>query len=412
MRAKKTSDQLKRSGTWNSLSKAKRAERLAEEDRALRPPIPPGLDDATRADFESLCDQLAAESVLDPSDAPLLLEFIEASRAEDTERAQEITAHIFARKQDDVAPALEALVFPDAAAIAKGYAADVVSRVIVAGKFVRLACQRFLDDLENAGARGLRFDADAAQHVVDYITDLGRTVEPSKRLTLVPWQTFCLANIFGWIRVEDGLRRFRNAYVQIAKKNGKTALAAALALFLSDPAGDGEDNAQVYCAATTKFQSRSLCFKEALRLRSQSPELSDRSRAWRSILEWSNGSSFEPLASNSDKLQGLNPHGVILDELGDHATPDLAITLTSGRILRRQPLAISITTAGLVREGQVAWDFRNRAVMALENTSPDDGNFAFVAELDENDDWLNESVWPKANPSLGTLMSIRNLGTK
>src|SRR6266478_6563803 len=120
----------------------------------------------------------------------------------------------------------------DCAAIAKQYAQDVVSGAIVAGKFVRLACQRFLNDLEKGAERSLVFDAAAAQRVVDYLNRL-------KLGTLLAWQHFLIANLFGFKRT-DGRRRFRNAYVQIAKKNGKSTLLAALGLYLAGPVGDQE----------------------------------------------------------------------------------------------------------------------------------------------------------------------------
>ena len=223
---------------------------------------------------------------------------------------------------------------------------------------------------------------------------------------MLPWQTFCLANIFGW-RKQNGLRRFREAFIEIAKKNGKTELAAAIALYCADTvAGDGEPRSNVFCAATTKYQSQSLCFKAAVRLRNGTPDLAARTKIWKSkcsiVFEDAEDSFFEPLAANSDKLNGQNMSASILDELGDHPNSSLYSVMTSSSTGRQQPLTISITTAGLVRE-QIAYEVRGRATQALEGSSPTEAEafFAFICELDEGDDPENEAVWIKANPEPG-----------
>ena len=131
---------------------------------------------------------------------------------------------------------------PDAEATARSYAGKLISGEIVAGRLARLAAQRFIDDLEHGAERGLRFDAAAAQKAVSYISALG--------LCLLPWQVFILSNLFGFLR-EDGLRRFREGFIEVGKKNGKTCLAGAVTLFLADSKqGDGEEFAQVYVGAT------------------------------------------------------------------------------------------------------------------------------------------------------------------
>ena len=282
-----------------------------------------------------------------------------------------------------------------------------MSGAIVAGKLARLAAKRFLDDLFQTGAsRGLTFDESAAQRCINYITGLG--------LDLLPWETFCLANIFGFKKA-NGLRRFREAIILVAKKNGKTELAAAIALYCADTvAGDGEPRSNVFCAATTKYQSQSLCYKAAVRLRNNTPSLKDRTRAWKSqsciVFEDTEDSFFQPLAANSEKLQGQSMHCGVLDELGDHPTSSLYTTFTSSSTGRKQPIVISITTAGLHRE-QIAYEVRNRAVQALEGSNPEaaDTFFALICELDDGDNFEDEAVWIKANPSLGVLVPVDSI---
>lgn len=287
-----------------------------------------------------------------------------------------------------------------AADTAKAYAVDITTGQIIAGKYVKLACERFLSDLAGSPGNGLTFDAAAVQRAIDYIArlDLG---------ALMPWQTFVLANLYGWRRA-DGLRRFRNAHLEVAKKNGKSSMLAAIGLYMADPYGDGEDRAEVYVAATTRFQSRDICFREARRLRDKSADLSERSKAFRAAMQFGD-SIFEPLAANSEKLNGRNIHCGILDELADHPTPDLFNVFSTSTVGRKQSLLISITTAGQAREGNVAWHQRQHAAQVLEGAIQDESFFAFIAALDESDPWDDPAVWIKANPSLGVTVQIENL---
>ena len=254
---------------------------------------------------------------------------------------------------------------PDAVAVSKSYAFDIVNGVIPAGKFARLAGKRFLDDLVNGASRGLTFDGPVAQHCVNYISALG--------LHLLPFQVFVLANIFGFKKA-DGLRRFREIYIEIAKKNGKSALASAIALYAADTVrGDGEKRSNVFCAATTKFQSQSLCYKSAVQLRNATPDLVARTKIWKSkssiAFTDTEDSFFEPVASNSEKLNGQSVACSLLDELADHPNALLYNVFVSSTAGRKQPLTISITTAGSVREGNIAFEVRNRAAQALEGSS-------------------------------------------
>ncbi len=411
MSRRKTVAELQQNGSWVHLPKAEQLRRLALERR--RPEAPVGLNQTEVDDFERLCDHFEDNGVeLLPSDALVLVEAARVIRSGDFDRAHSILAPIESRapvadSSEQALPEAPAPIAPpDAFAVAKAYAADVLAGTIVAGKLIRLAAQRFLDDLKTGSERGITFDASAAQRCVNYISGLG--------LQLLPWQTFCLANIFGWKKA-NGLRRFREAFIQIAKKNGKTALAAAIALYCADTiAGDGEPSANVFCAATTKYQSQSLCFKAAVKLRNATPTLAARTRVWKSkstiVFEDCEDSFFEPLAANPDKLAGQNMHCSILDELGDHPNGYLYEQFTSSSTGRKQPIFLSITTAGSHRE-QIAYEVRGRATQALEGSSPTEAEafFAFICELDEGDDFEDEKNWAKANPSLGVLVPLDNI---
>jgi phage terminase large subunit-like protein len=406
-RRKKTIEELKRSGSWDRRTKAWQAARLAAEAPLSfqfgAPPIPEALSPRECALWTYYCEALLERRLLAKTDGPLIMEILRAKSLEDDEALAKCIAILEARdpfppdQNEPTMPVAQQRVAPDAAAVAKAYAVDVQAGVIVACKFVKLACKRFLADLARTD---MTFDSVAAQHVVNYITRLG--------LDLLPWQVFVLANLFGF-KLPSGLRRFRYALVLVAKKNGKTALSAALGLYMADPAGDAEPYSSCFCAATTKYQSHSLCFKAACRLRNENQHIAGATREWKSksSITWET-SSFESLAANSEKLNGLNIHFGVLDELGDHVNSSLHNVFTSSTTGRKQPLIMSITTAGETRE-QIAYEQRNRAAQVLEGVLPGNSFFAYIAELDQGDSPENESVWIKANPSLGILVPIENI---
>jgi phage terminase large subunit-like protein len=293
----------------------------------------------------------------------------------------------------------------DCAAEAKRYCENIVSGQILAGKLHIAACRRYLDDLIAGPSRGFRFDAIAAQRVADFVgkLDLG---------TIQPFQYFIISAIFGFIR-DDSTRRTRTGFICFGKKNGKSSLSGALAIYMAAPAevgGDGETRPMVDFCATTRYQSQSICFKEALRLCNESPEISAIVKLSKTSITFPDSlATIEPLAGNSDKLNGRNSHAVFADELADHPTPDLWNTLSSGQIGRRSPLSLAITTAGAQREGNIAFESQQHAEQILDGTIEDDAFFALICQLDEDDDWQNEKNWVKANPGLGTLIPIDNL---
>jgi phage terminase large subunit-like protein len=384
---------------------------LARRDPGALPERPQGLNRNLRNWWAKALAEFGA--VLTPADGDLLLSYCQARAAKDVPTAQAVAARFEARPgfgrpsptpepetpldaESSPRPGIPAV---DCAEAAKAYAKHVLAGRIVAGKLVKQACERFLADLEEGPSRGITFSRDAAQHVADYLARLG--------LSLLPWQHFLTANLFGFLRA-DGLRRFLSGYVQVAKKAGKSTLLAGYGLYMSDPQGDGEFQAEVYVAATTKFQSQSICYKKALELRETCPEVSERSEGLAAQIAFEGGGIFAPLAANSDKLNGLNIHFGILDELSDHSSAGLYNVFRTSTVGRRQPLILSITTAGQTRQS-IAWEVRAHAEQVLEGVIPDDAFFVFIAELDKGDDLYDEENWPKANVSLGVTQHINTL---
>lgn len=293
---------------------------------------------------------------------------------------------------------------------AEKYARDVIAGKIPACRLTVLACKRHVRDLEVGGKRGLWFDPEAAQDVIDFFQFLKHSKGEwaGQSFVLEPWQQFILYCLFGWRRA-DGFRRFREAYVEVSRKNGKSTLAAGIGLYLF--AGDGEPGAEVYCAATKKDQAR-IVFKEAERMRKASPALAKRIQQFRdNMCIPGTASKFEPLGADEDTLDGLNIHGAIVDEYHAHKTAKVSEVLDTATGARRQPMSFTITTAGSDRESP-CWKQHAYCENVLEGVQEDDRLFCIVYGLDAKDDWKNEATWPKANPNLGVSCKLDDLRGK
>ena len=292
----------------------------------------------------------------------------------------------------------------------EAYARAVVNGKIVAGKLVRLACQRHLDDLVNGNARGLIWDADAARHAIAFFGHLRHSTGEwaGQPFELQLWQAFVIGSLYGWKR-KNGLRRFRTAYVEVARKNGKSVLLAGTALYAL--VADGELGSHVYAAATTRDQAR-IIFGEAERMVSASPALRARvTRTVNNLAVMPTSSWFRPLSADATKMDGLNVHFAAVDEVHEHPNAEIIQKLNTATGARRQPLIFEITTAGHDRQS-VCWQHHEFSVKALEGSIPAetaDSWFAYIATIDDGDDWTNPAVWVKANPSLSVTVKVEDL---
>jgi phage terminase large subunit-like protein len=293
------------------------------------------------------------------------------------------------------------------------YVDGVLSCRVVAGRLVRLAVERHRRDLAAAerGERGLRFNRRRALRAMWWMEarlKFSKGEWAGKPFRLSPWQAFLVWCLFGWERMVDGrwLRRFRTAYVSVARKNGKTELAAAIGLVFLVLAGEAEAGGEVYFAAT-KHDQAGIGWRAAAGMVKRSPLLRKEIGVHESrynLAHYESESKLEAVASDSDTLDGLSPLLGIVDEYHAHPTSGVYDVLDSGMGSRREPLMLVITTAGAKREGP-CWDLETDAVKALEGLGEAEGSgddlFAFIARLDERDDPFNESVWIKSNPNLG-----------
>lgn len=279
------------------------------------------------------------------------------------------------------------------------YVGDVLSGKRVVCEWVKRACERHVRDLEHGKERGIQFDEAAAKVVIAFFGLLKHSKGEwgGRPVVLEPWQQWVVAMLFGWKRA-DGTRRFRTAYLEVARKNGKTTLAAGLGLYMM--VADGEPGAEVYAAATKLNQAR-ICHSEATRMVSQSQVLSKRISPFKDNLSnLASFSKFEPLGRDSDTLDGLNPHGVLADELHAWHGRGLWDILETAVGARRQPLMLAITTAGVDRTS-LCYQFHEYTKKILDGLVEDDSFFGAIYSLDEQDDWEKEENWVKANPNLG-----------
>ncbi len=313
---------------------------------------------------------------------------------------------------------------------ALAYARRVVAGEEVSGRLERLACERFLGDLERQGTPDFPYVLDDASpgagkrtrgaRACEFLELLphikGQWARPEYRdgrlqymkLSLEDWQVFIVLNVFGWLHMTTGLRRFRRVYEEVARKNAKSTLAAGLLLFCL--AADGEPGAQVFSAATTGDQAR-LVFDDARQMAMREPEFVARfgvSVAMHDITVSATASSAKPLNAEGSTLDGLNIHAAIVDELHAHKTRAVYDVLDTATGARSQPLIVMITTAGSDRSG-ICYEQRDYTVKVLERTSVDENWFGIIYTLDDGDLWHDPAVWRKANPNYGVSVLVDDM---
>jgi phage terminase large subunit-like protein len=297
---------------------------------------------------------------------------------------------------------------------AEQYARDVIDGKIVACKWVILACERHVHDLEHGHERGLYFDVEAAERVLRFKGMLKHSKGKwgGENLILEPWQQFRAWCMYGWMR-SNGTRRFRSSYTEVARKNGKSTDSATDGLYMAFM--DGEPGSEVYSAATVRSQAR-IVHTEAIRMVRKNPLLKKHIRIYKDNLSFEQtASKYEPLGGDSDSLDGLNVHAAIVDELHAHKNRDTLELLETATGAREQPMIIMITTAGIDRRS-ICFEKHEYTMKVLQGWKDDsyidDEWFGLIFTIDEGDDWQDESVWIKANPNLDVSKSLDDLRMK
>jgi len=282
---------------------------------------------------------------------------------------------------------------------AEKYISDVLSRSVLVSETTRLTFERHQNDLLVAPENGWTFDKKAVQRVFDFCGFLKHCPDKKRWISFTPepWQAAIIYIVFGWMK-KDGTRRFNYAYIEIPKKNGKTTFAAVFANYLLF--FDGEEECEVYCAATVEKQAH-LCFDKAKRMIEKSPALAKRARCLtNNVSIQSSGSKMEPLGRDSDSMEGINPHGSIIDEYHVFKWSNNIVfeNIQSATVNRTQPLIVIITTSGRDKD-LPCFEYRNLCIDILKGIKIQDDTFAIIYTLDEEDDWKDPSVWKKANPN-------------
>ena len=293
------------------------------------------------------------------------------------------------------------------------YVDDVLSGRIRACEKVRMACQRFRNDLERSATDPgwpWVFDEHKAARPTDFME---RFLVPTKgdydRMELMGWQCFVEANIYGWVDRVTGLRRFRENLIIVGTGNGKSTIMAGNATFLA--CKDGERGADIYLLANSKDQA-GVVFRECSGQIKASPALARRFRPLRDGIYYDKmNATIRHRSSDSKRLDGLNPHGAIFDEIHEYRDFKLINVIKMKNVKRKQPVIIYITTMGDVIDGPLAYyyDLFTDAMSGKLLPEVGDRMFAFIAELDPEDDIEDTSCWIKANPGLGTVLQLDDL---
>jgi phage terminase large subunit-like protein len=290
------------------------------------------------------------------------------------------------------------------------YMDGIMNGTVTTGQYIRLAVKRHYDDLKQADKMGWTFNKSAAIYTIRFFPFMshgkgefeGKPFDPSN------WQLMILWIIFGWYN-KDKTRRFNYCYIEVAKKNGKTTFMAGLGNYML--IADGEAGAEVYSMATSYKQAK-LCFVEAQRMIRKSEHLRNKVEVYEHnmhILE--TGSKFEPLSSQYESNEGINPHCSIIDEYHVHKKSTLFDLAKSAVGSRRNPLLMVITTAGFDKS-LPCYALREQIIEILMGIKRQDNMTGFIYTMDPEDDWQDPANWVKSAPNLGVSVSLKFMQTE
>lgn len=292
---------------------------------------------------------------------------------------------------------------------ANSYARAIISGKIPACIQVRQACQRHLDNLAESTKPGnsypYKFDKNKSERILDFAQQMKHVKGKwaGQFFQLEPWQCFFMGVSFGWVRKEDGFRRFREIYSEIPRKNSKSTMAAIIGLYMF--AMDGEQGAEVYSAATSEAQAFEI-FRPAWKMTKNAPDFkecfnisqggSDKNPG--NIYSMTTGSRFETVIGKPG--DGSSPHAWLLDEFHEAKTEESYDTGKTGMGARSQPLMVVITTAG-TNTAYPCYALRKNCEKVLSGELVNEELFALIYTIDQEDNWTDINTWRKANPNYG-----------
>lgn len=286
------------------------------------------------------------------------------------------------------------------------YAEQAVKGNIKVSKKNKKSAQRHLNDLKRQGTEEFPwiFVEDTGHRPVRFIEKFCRPSKGDfKQLVLQPWQHFVLGSLYGWVHKDTGVRRFREGLIFVGRKNGKSTLISGLSLFAFSK--DNENGADVYLLANTKQQA-GIIYDEAKEMVKKSPRLRRQFAAKRDEIWYSSTSSkIEHRASDSEKLDGLNTHLGVFDEIHEFKDYKLINVIKQSRGARKQPLILYITTAGYQLDGPLV-NYYEQSTDVLEGALDDERTFYYIAELDSDAEFERPEDWIKANPNMGVTLDL------
>lgn len=287
---------------------------------------------------------------------------------------------------------------------------------VVVGDKIKRVYKKLVDDLKNEGSV-YEYDENKANHAIEFIEKFCKHSKGKmggKPFKLELWQKAMTAALFGFVHKIDGIRKYREFMLIVARKNGKSAWGSAVALYML--MADGEPGPEIVSAATKRDQAK-IVWLESKRMVKKSPVLNKRVRSLvAELLTDYNDGSFRPLSSDSNTLDGLNVHASIIDELHAIEDKNLYDVIVDGMTAREQPLSIITTTAGTVREGifDLKYEEAERVINGFDDPKgyKDEHVLPIIYELDKREEWTDPTKWEKANPGLGTIKNRDELERK
>lgn len=290
----------------------------------------------------------------------------------------------------------------------KEYQSKIESGEILAPIEIDSVYRRMVDEMDDDSS-AFYFDEDTGNHAIEFIERFCRHYEGAMAGELVVlelWQKAFVQNVFGWLEIDSGLRRFREYLLEVPRKHGKSFLSGCIATYML--VADGEQGAQIYTLAT-KLDQAKIVFDVAKAIIDQSEELRALVKSTRDGLRFNmTRSILKALASESKTMDGLNVHFACMDELHQIKDRNLYDVIRQGMKARRQPLLGIITTSGFLREG--IYDAQHDyATKVATGVIKDDRLFPVIYKLDKQEEWTDPAMWAKANPSLGTIKSYQQL---
>lgn len=286
---------------------------------------------------------------------------------------------------------------------------NVVNGKTIASQKVTQACPRHLNDLDRQGTDDFPwiFVEEKGHRPIRFIELF---CKPSKgdfnKLVLQSWQHFTVGSIFGWVHKDTGIRRFKEALIFVGRKNGKTTKISGVSLY--GVSKDNENGAEIHLLANSMKQAR-LLFDESKAMIKASPLLKKKFRTLRDAIHFDKTvSKIEPQASDSERLDGLNTHIGVFDEIHEYKDYKLINVIKNSRQSRRQPLLIYITTAGYQLDGPLV-AYYEQAVDVLNGDIKDERTFYYIAELDDETEFDKPKMWIKANPNMHVSINLNDM---